>query len=76
MQLYYPSLVEGLFSAGTLSLPPEPRWLGWDKNVEKFPTFKYQKHFVSAELELQIQTRKAIRQFFIAGVDPMEKCYF
>lgn len=65
--LYYPSLVAGLFSAGTPYLPPEPRWLEWDKYAEKFPTFKYQKHFGSTELELQIQTREAIRQFFIAG---------
>jgi hypothetical protein len=39
--LYYPSLVAGLFSADTPYLPPEPRWLEWDKYVEKFPTFKY-----------------------------------
>ncbi|MCJ1251901.1 hypothetical protein MMC30_009139 [Trapelia coarctata] len=39
--IYHPTLVAGIFSAGTPYLPPEPKWLEFEEYIEKYPIFKY-----------------------------------
>ena len=65
--LYHPTIVAGIFSAGTPYLPPEPKWLEFDEYVAKYPTFKYQKHFGAYEFASRLKTTEDIRLFFIAG---------
>ena len=64
--LYHPTLVKAIFTLGTPYLPPSQQWLDFDAMVEEKPTFKYQKHFGSAEFEDSLQSEEAIQLFFNA----------
>lgn len=65
--LYHPSLVEAVFSVGTPYLPPSAVWEEFDTMVQSKPSFQYQRHFGSPELEAVLEDKDSIRHFFNAA---------